>query len=287
VLVHGLSPAGRHHPDLVRLARLLARHRCLVLVPQFESMVAFRLSGHEIEEVAAALGALAARGAGAGVVGFSFGAGPALLAAAEIPDLRLTASFGGYADLTDVIAYVTTGVHTFGGRRYVQPQEEYNRWKLLALLVGFAEDEHDRRRLDGVARRKLADPGADTRALEAGLGPEGRAILALVQNRREDRVAPLLAALPAGARAAMTRLSPLAVVPRLPGRLLIAHGVGDASIPFTESLRLAQASNGRADAAILETFEHTAPRPFWRSLAGRMRDAARLVRLADALLADR
>jgi len=283
LLVHGLSRAGRRHAELARLARL-AQHQRLVLVPQFEGMVAFRLSGREVDEVAAALGALAARGHGVGVVGFSFGAGPALLAAARTPGLSLAASFGGYAELGAVLTYVTTGVHAFDGRRYVAPQEEYNRWKLLALLVGFAEDGDDRRQLDAITRRKLADPGADTGPIEAGLGPGGRAILALVRNRREDAVAPLLAALPAGARQAMHALSPLGVAPRLSGQLVIAHGIGDVSIPFTESLRLAHASNGRADAVILETFEHTGPRPLWQSLFGRLRDGARLVRLADALL---
>jgi hypothetical protein len=285
LLVHGLSRAGRRHPELVRLARLLARHRCLVLVPHFEAMAAFRLSGREIVEVGAAIDALRALGGPVGVVGFSFGAGPALLAAADAPDLVLSASFGGYADLRDVVVYLTTGVHTLDGRRYVQPPEEYNRWKLLALLAAFTEDERDRRGLHDIAARKLADPGADTRALETGLGAHGRGILALVQNRREDAVASLLAALPRSARLAMEELSPLAIVPRLPGRLVIAHGAGDATIPFTESLRLAQASRGRAGAVILETFEHTGPRSVWQSLAGRSRDAARLVRLAHALLA--
>jgi hypothetical protein len=284
VLVHGLSRAGRRHPDLVRLARLLARHQHLVLVPQFEGMAAFRLSGREITEIGAAIGVLAAHGVPVGVVGFSFGAGPALLAAAEAPGLALTGSFGGYAELGAVVAYLTTGVHGFGGRRYVQPPEEYNRWKLLALLLGVMDDEPDRRRLEDIAGRKLADPRADTGALEAGLGSQGRAILALVLNRREEAVAPLLGALPAAAREAMQRLSPLGVAPRLPGRLVIAHGAGDVSIPFTESLRLAQASGGRTGAVILETFEHTGPRAFWPSLGGQTRDAARLLRLADALL---
>ena len=137
-----------------------------------------------------------------------------------------------------------------------------------------------------IVAEALADPGADTGALEAGLGAGGRAILALVRNRREDAVVPLLAALPAGARQAMRALSPLGVVSRLSGRLVIAHGMGDISIPFTESLRLADASNGRAEAVILETFEHTGPRSRWRSLLGRLRDGARLVRLADALVRD-
>jgi acetyl esterase/lipase len=284
LLVHGLSRAGRRHPELVRLARLLARHGWLVLVPQFEGLAAFRLHGREIAEVRAALEALAARSASVGIAGFSFGAGPALLAAADFPDLVLTASFGGYADLRGVIVYLTTGAHEFAGRRYVQQPEEYNRWKLLALLVGFVEDERDHRLLDRIAQRRLADPGIDTRGLEADLGPEGKGVLALVLNRRQDAVGPLLAALPTGARAAIAQLSPLAAVPRLPGRLLIAHGVGDASIPFTESLRLAEASQGRAAAMILETFEHTRAQPLWQSTASRVRDGLRLLRLAHLLL---
>lgn len=285
LLVHGLSSAGRRHPELVRLARLLARHGRLVLVPQFEGLTAFRLSGHEVAEVRAALGVLATRSSSVGVVGFSFGAGPALLAAADVSDLTLTASFGGYADLRDVVVYITTGTHEFGGHQYRQRPEAYNRWKLLALLVGFVEDARDRRSLDRIATRRLADPGGDTGTLEAELGPEGRAILALVLNESSDAVGPLLAALPSGARAAMDRLSPLGAVPRLSGRLLIAHGLGDASIPFTESLRLAEASYGRTAAVLLETFEHTGPRALWPSIRGRVRDGVRLIRLADALLA--
>jgi hypothetical protein len=284
LLVHGLSRAGRHHPELVRLARVLARHGLLVLVPHFDGLAAFRLTGREVADVDAALTALAARTPRVGVVGFSFGAGPALVAAASRSDLVLTASFGGYADLRAVLRYLTTGRHGHGGVEHAQPVEEYNRWKLLALLTGFVEDAGDATLLDAIARRKLADPGAGTEGIEADLGREGRAIMALVRNRSAEAVDPLVSGLSAGARSAIEALSPLPLVPRLPGRLVIAHGAGDTSIPFTESLRLAEASDGRARAVILETFEHTGPRPFWRSLGGRMRDGVRLVRLAGALL---
>jgi pimeloyl-ACP methyl ester carboxylesterase len=285
LLVHGLSPAGRRHPELVRLARLLARHDRLVLVPHFEGLAAFRLSGREVAEIRAALRALAARQRPIGVAGLSFGAGPALLAAADVPDVTLAASFGGYADLYQVIRYLTTGTHDFGDRRYTRPPEEYNRWKLLALLVEFVRDDRDRRVLDALATRKLADPGADTRALEADLGAAGRAVLALVLNRRDDAVGALVAALPGEARATVEQLSPLGAVARLRGRLVIAHGARDVSIPFTESLRLAEASAGRAHAVILETFEHTT-QSFWPALGSRMRDVRRLLSLTEALLAE-
>jgi len=287
LLVHGLTPVGHRHPELVRLARHFAAHQWLVLVPRFEGLAAFRLSGREVAEIRAALRRLAEQRMPVAVAGLSFGAGPTLLAAADTPNLAFAASFGGYADLRDVILFLTTGVHQLGGRRYVQAPEEYNRWKLLALLVGFVHEERDRRILEGVARHKLADPGVDTDEMEVGLGPEGQAIRALVLNRREDALPALLAALPAEAQAALDELSPLVAVPRLRGRLLIAHGAGDISIPFTQSLRLAEASGGRARAVIFETFEHTTTQALWTSLGGWLRDGQRLLWLADALLPPR
>ncbi len=284
VLVHGLSPAGRRHPELARLARLLARHGQLVLVPDFEGLRAFRLTGREEGEIRAALREVERRAGRAGVAGFSFGAGPALLAAADHPGLRVAGSFGGYADLRHVITYITTGVHGFGGRRYVLRQEEYNRWKLLALLVAFVQEERDRGLLEAIAGRKLANPADATDALEAALGGEGRDVLALVVNRREEAVAPLLARLSPRTRAALDRLSPLPAAARLSGRLLVAHGVGDDSIPFTEGLRLAEAAGGRARLALLQTFHHTGPRPLWDSLRHGAADGWRLFRLVDDLL---
>jgi len=193
-------------------------------------------------------------------------------------------SFGGYAELTHVIGFVTTGAHAFHSRQYVQPQEQYNRWKLLALLVEFVHDPEDRQRLDAIARRKLAYPGDDTREIEALLGPEGRPLLAVVRNTREDAVAPLLADLPNGARDALHSLSPLAAIPRIHAPLLIAHGMGDDSIPFTESLRLAEEAGSRAHLALFRTFHHTGPRALWPSITERTRDGWTLFRLANELL---
>jgi hypothetical protein len=289
LLVHGLSRAGRRQPDLVRLAGLLASHGLVVVVPQFEGLAAFRLTGQEVADIGAALRETASisarRGVGSvGVAGFSFGAGPTLIAAADVPNLRVVGSFGGYAQLVHVITFITTGTHEHGGRRYLQKQEEYNRWKLLAMMGGLVADQGDRRRLDAIAERRLANPADDTALLERDLGTGGQAMLALVVNRREDRVAELVAALPQSARVALDRLSPLTAVPRIRGRLLIAHGMADESIPYTESLRLAEAAGDRAHLAVFETFHHTGPQPLWRSAVNRAGDARRLLGVVDELL---
>lgn len=284
VLVHGLSRDGRRQPDLERLARLLAGRGQLVLVPQFEGMAAFRLGGTEVADVRAAVEYLRRLDPRVGLAGLSFGAGPALLAAAELADLRVVGAFGGYADLRNVIAFITTGVHTWAGQRHVLHQEEYNRWKLLAMLVGFVEQSRDRTALASIAERRLANPFDDTGPLESDLGPDGQAILALALNRREEAIGALIGALPARARQALARLSPLGAVPRVRGRLLIAHGAGDASIPFTESLRLAAVAPTSPRVLILQGFHHTGPRSPWSALTGGLGDGWGLVGLLDDLL---
>jgi hypothetical protein len=284
VIVHGLSRAGRRHPEIVRLARLLSQRGQVVVVPQVPGLAEFALTGTEVEDLGAVLRAVAARGQATGIVGFSFGAGPALLAAADVGDVRVVGSFGGYADLINVIRYITTGVHTFHGHRYHQRQEEYNRWKLLALLSGLVPDEADRRTLGAIAARRLANPADDTGELEARLATSGRGVLRLAQNRDEAAVDRLVAALSPETRAMLARLSPQSSVPRLGDRLLIAHGQADDSIPFTESLRLGEAAGGRARVAILHTFHHTGPQPVWTSLAQRVADGWNLMRLVDGLL---
>jgi hypothetical protein len=287
VLVHGLSRAGPRHPDLVHLARLLAGRGQLVLVPELEGLVAFRVTEREVEEIRAAAVHLATSTATVGIAGFSFGAGPAILAAAGSTTIRLVGSFGGYADLRNVIAYVTTGVHTYHDRRYASRPQPYNRFKLLALLAGFVSDDRDARILEKIAERRLRDPADDTAPLEEDLGAEGSAVLALVKNEREEAVASLIDALPLSAREALDRLSPLAALPSVSGRLLIAHGEGDDSIPFTESLRLAEVAGERAQLTILRTFSHADAQQLRGPLVERVRDASRLVRLADDLLAVR
>src|SRR3546814_17081645 len=87
------------------------------------------------------------------------------------------------------------------------------------------QDESDRRRLQDLGTRCFGgcDPNIDALAHE--LGPQGRALLALVTNRDAARVPPLIAALPEpvqeqlGRRALATR-----DLPPPAGRLILVPG---------------------------------------------------------------
>ena len=289
VLVPGLSRQGKDHPAFQRLARSLARAGFLVLAPDFPGLRAFHVSEGDVPTIVNAVQALRAQGGRpTGVLGFSFGAGPALLAAAD-PAIRdqvaVVGSFGGYWDLANVIGFITTGWFEEDGQWRQAAQQSYNRWKLLAALVPYLADPGARTRLQRLAERKLANPGEDVRADLGKLGVEGWRLLALVENRQRDRVADLLASLTPAMRERLRRLSPSTAVGGVKARLLIAHGRDDDSIPYTESVRLARAAPTLGRLVIFDGFAHAFPSEGgWRSRLRQARDVERLVLLLDDLL---
>ncbi|MBI3029444.1 MAG: hypothetical protein HYY64_08045 [Candidatus Rokubacteria bacterium] len=290
VLVPGLSRQGKNHPAFQRLAQSLARAGFLVLAPDFPGLRAFHVADGDVQMIIRAVQVLRAEGGSpTGILGFSFGAGPALLAAAD-PRIReqiaIAGSFGGYWDLANVIAFITTGWFDEDGHWRQVGQQSYNRWKLLAALVPYVENPSEGARLQRLADRKLANPDEDVRAELGKLGVEGWRLLALVENQRRDRVADLLASLTPAMRERLRRLSPSAAIGQVSARLLIAHGRDDDSIPYTESARLARAAPNLGRLVIFDGFTHAFPSEGgWRSRLRQARDLERLVLLLDALLA--
>lgn len=289
VLVPGLSRQGKDHPAFQHLARSLSRAGFLVLAPDFPGLRAFHVVESDVRVIVKAVQVLGAEGGNpTGVLGFSFGAGPALLAAAD-PAVRdqivLAGSFGGYWDLANVIGFITTGWLEEDGHWRQAAQQPYNRWKLLAALVPYVEDAGERGRLQRLTDRKLANPNADVRTELGKLGVESWRLLALVENQRRDRVADLLASLTPATRGRFQHLSPSTAIGGVRARLLIAHGRDDDSIPYTESVRLARAAPNLGRLVIFDGFTHAFPSEGrWRSRLRQARDLERLVLLLDALL---
>lgn len=289
VLVHGLSRQGQRHPLFQQMESALARAGFLVLAPDFPRLRAFQLAESDVALAVDAVKALDEATTGPlGILGFSFGAGPALLAAAD-PALRdrvaLVGSFGGYWDLAHVITFITTGWYEDAGRWRRGRQEEYNRWKLLAALTPYVIEPEERERLQRLVELKLANPGSDVKGEAAGLRGEGRALLALVENRERERVQPLMDALPPTIPDQLRRLSPRSRISEVQARLLIAHGSDDDSIPYTESVRLARAAPARGSLVIFGGLAHVFPAEGgWGRRLQQAWDVQRLVSLLDDLL---
>jgi fermentation-respiration switch protein FrsA (DUF1100 family) len=93
---------------------------------------------------------------------------------------------------------------------------------------------------------------------------------ALARGDRE-RVASLLAAPPPRLARLLAALSPLRVVGDIRARVILVHGRGDRAVPFTESLRLADALRGRSRLVLIGLVEHVetdrgVPSGAWRDV---------------------
>ena len=279
VLVPGLATTGKDDARLVGLAVALARARIAVLVPDIASLRELRAGPENIGEIAAALRFLGGRGRGTwttpmtpqaiedakarpiGVAAISYAVGPALLATLE-PDLAGRVGFlvgvGGYHDITASLTYITSGWYrdADGAWRQGTPNA-YGKWAFVMANAARVEDPADRTSLDAMARRRLADLDAPIDDLVAGLGPEGRAVHALVTNQDRARVADLIAALPAPIRDDMAALDLAARDLSTAPPALLLHGRDDDIIPAGESVALADAlGETRARLILLDSLAH-------------------------------
>lgn len=266
VLIPGFTPDGRNDPRLVDLAFSLARARFLVLVPDLPGSREIRLRMTDARVIADAILHLAGMEAlqghgGVGVVAISYAVGLAVLASA-LPDIRdqirFLVSIGGYRDARAVVTFITTGAYhdpTNGTRRSKRPHPAA-KWIFLASSVEVLGDPSDRAALGLMAERRLSRPGAPIDDLSAGLGPDGRALLALITNTDPDRVETLIDRLPPMARRQLDKLSLRhADLAALAGRLILIHGREDTMIPYTESLALKQATSD-AELFLIDGFSH-------------------------------
>ncbi len=253
MLVPGAAERGKDDPRLIAFATSLARARFLVLVPDIESLRALTIGPEDTGRIADALRHLGGRDdvpkpEALGLVAISYAAGPAILAALA-PDLRARIGFvlavGGYYDMAAVVTFFTTGKYRQDPHapwRHKTPNA-YGKWVFLRANAGRLDSPRDRWLLTAMARRKLDDLAAPLDDLAARLGPEGRAVHALLVNRDPEAVPALIAALPQGLRAEMAALDlSRADLSRLKAELILLHGRDDAIIPYTESLALAAAA---------------------------------------------
>ena len=262
VVVPGLTPDGKDDPRLVAFATSLARARFLVLVPEIANTRALKVGAADSVFIGDAIEQLAQRVSGAaersvGLVAISYAVGPALLAASQTPaanHVRFVVAIGGYYDIEAAIGFVTTGYYRApdGSWQQATPNER-GKWIFLRSNA----DWPDRDRLLRIADRKLTDPAAEIADLAARLGPEGRAICELIDNRDPERVSALVARLPPAIRQELRRLDLKSHDLRgLAAPLIIVHGRDDAIIPFTESLKLAEAVGARAELFLIDRFAH-------------------------------
>lgn len=252
VLVPGAAALGRDEPRLQALARTLARAGFAVLVPELPEVRRFALSRRDADRVADALRHLQHIHpvAPLGVMAISYAVAPALIAA-TLPDLAPQVAFavgiGGYRDAEAAIRFITTGAFRVQGdaREHRVEPNRYGRWAFVLANIGRLENAADAAPLHDIAMRRQRDADADISDLARMLGPQGKAVLALVDNRDPERVTTLIEALPPSIRSEIDGLNlALHDLGKLRGHLILIHGRDDRMVPYSESEALAAAVPG-------------------------------------------
>jgi dienelactone hydrolase len=264
VIVHGVNPTGKDDEQLVLLAKNFARAGFLVIVPDFEGMKTLRIRISEAEDVLQSFLYVSKRQDakhGGGMLGISYGAGPMLLASADprIRDkVRVVVSFGGYYNLRNVMLFAMTGFFEYGKYRgWVRPEESF-RWMFAYRNLDMLRTPADRNTLRKIIEMKNRYETAQAAALAKSLGPEGRALYDFLMNKDPERFDLLYENLPLSIRELVYQLSPARAVKYIQASFIIAHGMEDYSIPYTESLRLADAVGDakRVHLELLPQFMH-------------------------------
>lgn len=301
VLVPGAVPHGKDDARLVAFAHTLARARFAVFAPELAGFRELRIRPADAREVADAFAYLASRpdlapGGRAGIGGFSYALGPAVLAALA-PDIRERVRFilgvGGYYNLPRSVAYFTTGRFQHDGQWHYLSPDDYGKMVFAKSSQPYLP-ERDRSILERMVAIRLEDRTADIAHLAPGLSSEGAAVYALLTNTDPLRVPQHLAALPARLRDDLAALSlhnkDLA---GLRARLILVHGKNDNLIPYPESIALAAAvAPGQARLFVIErilghvdlSLAHLLS---WQFISQELPDAWRMWRAVDALLSER
>jgi pimeloyl-ACP methyl ester carboxylesterase len=252
LIVHGVNPTGKDSLDLVRVSEGLAQAGYEVYVPDLAEMKKQHLRPEEAASIKTVFQSI---GRNAGIACFSYGCGPALIAAMD-PEIRaqirFVIDFGGYFDIRETLEFVVTGPET---------PLAYNKWVYLAANSDFAADETSRRRIREIAEKRLAglplEPGIDE-----NLPADARSLLEVFSaTNREDFRARLDAA-PESLRQRLDALSPSRYVRQLHTPLMLIHGAYDPSIPAQQSIELAAAARANGidyTLTLLQMYGHTNP----------------------------
>lgn len=291
VVVPGLTPHGKDDPRLVAFARSLARCQFLVLVPDVANIRSLKVSAADSAFVADAIEELAQRFAGGsersiGLVAISYSVGPALLAAAQTRSGRLVrfiVGVGGYYDIDAALGFVTTGAYRLpdGSWRRGTPNE-FGKFVFLRSNADRVADRADRARLIEIAERRLANPAAELGYLAVRLGPDGRSVYELIDNRDPDREAALIGRLPDAIRHEIEALDlKHRDLTAIAGPVFLIHGEDDAIIPSGESVKLAAALGARAELYLIQRLAHVDT-----GIAG-LGDSLRLWSAAERVLEER
>jgi len=269
LLTHGIVEEGKDDPRLVRFAHSLARAGFVVLVPELAGMKALKVVLSDVDDIVTSFRYLEALNdlvddRKMGLLGFSYAAGPTLMAAAH-PAIRhrvkFVTTFGGYYDPVNVIRFITTGYYEYRNEKGFLNPEPYGKWVFFVNNLDYVESPKDRELLKEIFRKEQEQKRDQVRLFVDQLTPQGKYLYELLINEDPKRVGDLVQKIDPRVRRYLEKLSMAPIIPSVDAYFIIGHGSGDPLIPYTESLRLADAVRDKSQVhvVILRLFTHVDP----------------------------
>ena len=294
VFLNGVTARGRHHPDVERLARGLARAGFLVLVPDPPGLARGEITEKTLAATLAVVRAAAdrpdARGGRVGLVGVSVGGSLALLAAEDASlagRITVVAGIAPYSDLANAVRLATSGSTLEEGRLLPYAAKSFLPLVIARSLVAGLPSSGERSALLTELLR-LPDDASDPLALfrrlrPARVDPSARALVELLANRDPSRFDRLYATLSPALRASVERLSPLAGADQLRAPVEIASPPHDKYFPLAETRALARAARDtHVRLTVTSTLHHAIPSLSLSDIADLFRFDGWVVRMLQA-----
>lgn len=303
IAIGGVSRKGRFHPQLVRFSEALASTGAVVLVPELPEWRRLSVSPRvTLPTVRASVEYLNTRTdvvpSQFGLIGFSFGAASAVLAASDdevAEHVRGAVLFGGYCCLERTVACMLTGEHEWDDQRHQLDPDPYGRWIVASNYLTSVPGYEDAADVGQAVGRLAAE--ASGRRVSAWEPYHDRMISDLRETVAAKR-RPLFDLLatestrerpdPGACRDLAKKLSDTCreLEPLLdPGHSLESvsvptqaiHGRGDRLVPFTEGVRLMEHLPESVQRGITVTHminhskDHVPPNPIEHAIeAGRL-----------------
>jgi dienelactone hydrolase len=240
VLVHGVHYQGIDEKRLVPFARELARAGRVVLTPELDDLIDYRITDQGVDTISDSVKYLTGvQREKVGVLGFSFAGGLSLVAASR-PELagklEFVTSVGGHHDLGRVLRFLMTDeVETPRGTEHMVAHE----YGLVVLTYGYLDrfvDEADRPAMTNALRfwlredrpRALASASLRTTA-------SGERLYRLLETSRLRELRPQLEDILSSRKSALAKLSPRGHLGDVRVPVYLLHGSGDSVIPPSET----------------------------------------------------
>ncbi len=252
LIVHGVNPTGKDSLDLVRISEGLAQTGYEVFVPDLIHLKKQHLRPEDANSVKSVFQFI---GRDAGIACFSYGCGPALIAAANADirnKVRFAVDFGGYYDIREALEFTVTGPET---------PVAYSKWVYLAANSDLLADPDEQERVRKIAEKRMAGAAVDSEG-EENLSAEARGLLDIFSAASPNDFRAKLNVTPESFQKTLDALSPSHYVDGLRAPLILVHLVHDPSIPAQQSIELAEVARARGidhRLTLLQMYGHTYP----------------------------